>query len=168
MPYVGKQPLAGAFKKLDSITSAATATFALQYNGAPYTPASATTLLVSVNGVTQAPIDSYGVNGSNIVFTSALSASDVIDYIVALGDVGNATVPVDGSVTQAKLDPTLVLGGGSYLGDSGGGTADIFRVHESELNTSVTVLANTNALCAGPLTLATGVTVTVNGNLVIA
>lgn len=59
-------------------------------------------------------------------------------------------------------------GGGSFLGDSGGGTADIIRVHEEQLDTDITVAANTNGLCAGPLTVATGVTVTVNGNLVIA
>lgn len=59
-------------------------------------------------------------------------------------------------------------GGGSFLGDSGGGTADIVRVHEEQLDTDITVAANTNGLAAGPLTVATGVTVTVNGNLVIA
>ena len=59
-------------------------------------------------------------------------------------------------------------GGGSFLGDSGGGLADIVRVHEAQLDTNITVAANTNGLCAGPLTLATGVTVTVNGNLVVA
>jgi hypothetical protein len=59
-------------------------------------------------------------------------------------------------------------GGGSFLGDSGGGTADIVRVHEDQLDTDITVAANTNGLAAGPLTVATGVVVTVNGNLVIA
>jgi len=59
-------------------------------------------------------------------------------------------------------------GGGSFLGDSGGGLADIIRVHEEQLDTNVTVAANTNGLAAGPLTVATGVTLTVNGSLVIA
>ena len=90
-----------------------------------------------------------------------------VDTLTGKTSAGDITV-TDGSVTSAKLDPNLVLGGGSFLGDSGGGTADIFRVHQDQLDTSVTVVANTNALCAGPLTLATGVIVTVNGNLVIA
>ena len=61
-------------------------------------------------------------------------------------------------------------GGGSLLGDSGGGTADIIRVHEKQLDTSVTVSATDNGLCAGPLTLATGVVLTVatGGTMVIA
>jgi hypothetical protein len=60
--------------------------------------------------------------------------------------------------------------GGEYKGDSGGGLADIIRVHEKELNTSLTIDANTNGLCAGPLTLATGVVITVatGATLVVA
>lgn len=38
---------------------------------------------------------------------------------------------------------------------------DIFRVHEHTLNTNVTFASNENALCAGPLTIASGITVTV-------
>jgi len=53
-------------------------------------------------------------------------------------------------------------------GDTTNGLGDIFRVHEDQIDTNVTIAANNNALCAGPLTVATGVTVTVNGNLVIA
>lgn len=80
----------------------------------------------------------------------------------------------DGTTGQTLItDGSGVLswgagGGGSFLGDSGGGTADIIRVHEEQLDTDITVAANTNGLCAGPLTVATGVTVTVNGNLVVA
>ena len=58
-------------------------------------------------------------------------------------------------------------GGGSFLGESGGGLGDIIRVHENELNTSVTVATNTNGLCAGSLTVASGATLTVNGTFVI-
>ena len=80
----------------------------------------------------------------------------------------------DGTTGQTLItDGSGVLswgagGGGSFLGDSGGGTADIIRVHEEQLDTDITVAVNTNGLCAGPLTVATGVTVTVNGNLVVA
>lgn len=59
-------------------------------------------------------------------------------------------------------------GGGSFLGDSGGGTADIIRVHEQQLDTSVTIPSGENAGAFFSLTVATGVTLTVNGNLVIA
>jgi len=72
--------------------------------------------------------------------------------------------------------PGLNLGAGYFQGDNGAtgdttnGKGDIFRVHEQELNTDTTIAATDNALCAGPLTVATGVTLTVTtgGNLVIA
>ena len=111
MPYIGKQPLAGVFKKLGSLTASATATYALTYNSAAFTPANAESLIVTLNGVTQAPNDAYSVSGSNIVFASNLSSSDSIDYILALGEVGNSTVPTDNSVTTAKLSSTISRGG---------------------------------------------------------
>ena len=57
------------------------------------------------------------------------------------------------------------LGGGKFLGETSGGAGDIIRVHENELNTSVAIDANNNGLAAGPLTIASGVTLTINGEL---
>jgi hypothetical protein len=63
--------------------------------------------------------------------------------------------------------------GGYYQGENGAtgttaGKGDIFRTHESQLDTNTTIASGENSLCAGPLTIATGVTLTVNGNLVVA
>jgi len=154
MPYIGKQPLAGDFKKLGSLTASATATYALTYNSAAFTPANAESLIVSLNGVTQAPNDAYSVSGSNIVFASNLSSSDSIDYILALGEVGNSTVPVDNSVTTAKLSSTI----------SRGGVANI-RVNPNSLTDNTTIASGENALVAGPFTLAA--TLTINGTFTV-
>ena len=59
-------------------------------------------------------------------------------------------------------------GAGYFKGDNGtvGSSAgDIFRINEAELNTSTTILAAENASATGPLTIASGVTLTVNGVL---
>ena len=122
---------------------------------------------VFVNYVRQRPGDAYTVSGDQMTMTGNVLSTDDF-YVVFQGKALQTVVPPDGSVTSAKFAAGLVLGGGSYLGDSGGGTGDIFRVHQDQLDTNITVAANTNALCAGPLTVATGVTVTVNGNMVIA
>lgn len=53
-------------------------------------------------------------------------------------------------------------------GDTTNGKGDIFRIHEQQLDTAVTIASGDNALCAGPLTVASTVTLTVNGNLVVA
>jgi hypothetical protein len=103
MPFIGQQPITGAYSKLDAITTSATATYNLLLNGSAYSPASANHLLVSLNGVMQAPQDSFTVSGSTITFASALTSSDNIDFIMALGDVLNIGTPSDGTVTAGKI-----------------------------------------------------------------
>ena len=103
MPFIGQQPLTGAYSKLDAITASATATYNLLLNGGAYSPASANHLLVSLNGVMQAPQDSFTVSGSTITFASALTSYDNIDFIMALGDVLNVGTPTDGTVSTAKI-----------------------------------------------------------------
>ena len=103
MPFIGQQPITGAYSKLDSITTSATATYNLQLNGGAYSPQSANHLLVSLNGVMQAPQDSFTVSGSQITFASALTSSDNIDFIMALGDVLDIGTPSDGSVNTSQL-----------------------------------------------------------------
>jgi len=114
---------------LDSITTSATATYNLLLNSVAYVPSSAESLTVSLNGVIQKPQSSYTVSGSTIVFDSALTSSDVIDFILAeraitLTTVGSGTVNTsnivddavttakinDGAITSAKLDSGLALG----------------------------------------------------------
>lgn len=103
MPFIGQQPLTGAYHKLDSITTSETATYNLQLNGGDYSPASANHLLVSLNGVIQAPQDSFTVSGTQIIFAESLSSSDVIDFIMAFGDVLGVGVPTDGSVNTNQI-----------------------------------------------------------------
>ena len=108
MPFIGQEPISGAFHKLDAITTSATATYNLQLNGGAYSPASANHLLVSLNGVIQAPQDSFTVSGSQITFDSALTSSDSIDFIMAYGDVLSVGVPTDGSVNTSQLANSAV------------------------------------------------------------
>ena len=103
MPFIGQQPLTGAYSKLDAITTSATATYNLLLNGGAFSPASANHLLVSLNGVIQAPVDSFTVSGSTIIFASALTSSDSIDFILALGNVLDIGTPSDGTVGTSQL-----------------------------------------------------------------
>ena len=103
MPYIGKSPVGGGFHKLDNLTASATATYALTLGSAAYYPETANQLLVSLNGVIQAPQDSFTVSGSNLVFDSALTSNDSIDFVVALGDVLGVQGVTDGAVTTNKI-----------------------------------------------------------------
>ena len=103
MPFIGQEPLTGAYHVLDAITASATATYNLQLNSGAFSPATANQLLVSLNGVIQKPGSSFTISGSQITFSSALTSSDSIDFIIALGDVLSVGTPTDGSVNTAKI-----------------------------------------------------------------
>lgn len=107
MAYLGRQPIIGNYQVLDPITATTTDTYALTKNSVAVFPQTPANCIVSLNGVIQAPVDSYTISGSNIVFASALTASDSIDFITVLGDVLNVGTVSDGTITTAKLDSSL-------------------------------------------------------------
>lgn len=130
MPFIGKQPEVGAYQLIDSITTSATATFALAVGGTAYFPASARNLLVSLNGITQAPDSAYTVSGSNIIFDSALTSSDVIDYILVMGDALDIGTPSDGTVGTAQM--SYPLGNFSSTGIDDNATSTAITIDSSE------------------------------------
>ena len=86
MPFIGTQPEVGGYSVLDALTASATANYTLQKDSANFVPNSANQLLVSLNGVIQKPGSSFTVSGSTLTFSSALSSSDSIDFILAMGE----------------------------------------------------------------------------------
>jgi len=109
--YIGNQPSAGEFKKLDSIASSFNGSltqFDLDYSTVNQSVGDATQLIVSLNGIIQEPGIAYtlGIGGGSIVFASAPASGDTC-HIVLLGGVGGTTTPTDGSVTASKLDASL-------------------------------------------------------------
>jgi hypothetical protein len=102
-----------------------------------------------------------------------------VDVILAEDIAANAITTSeiqDGAVTAAKINSGVTLGVGAFFGDNASGALrgdttngkkDIFRVHEQELNTNVTIPSTDNALAAGPLSIANNITLTVSGNLTI-
>jgi len=130
MPFIGKQPKVGAFQLIDSITTSATATYALTVDGSAYFPESARNLIVSLNGVTQAPDSAYTVSGSNIVFDSALTASDVVDYILVIGDAVDIGIPSDGTVGTSQM--SYPLGNFSSTGIDDNATSTAITIDSSQ------------------------------------
>jgi hypothetical protein len=108
MAYIGKQPLVGNYQTLDALVATTTDTYALTKDTVAVFPQTPANCIVSLNGVIQAPFDSYTISGSDIVFDSALTGSDSIDFITVLGDVLNIGVPSDDTVTTAKLADSSV------------------------------------------------------------
>ena len=129
MSYIGATPLIGNYQKCDAITTSATDTFNLLVGGVAVSPATPQNCIVSLNGVVQAPTSAYTVSGSTIVFASALTTSDVIDFIVILGNVLDLGTPSDDTVTAAKLNDT-VISGQTALGEAPADT-DEFLVSDA-------------------------------------
>ena len=101
---------------------------------------------------------------------TTLTSADIADGTVATVDIADDAVTTakipDGAITAAKINSGVTLGGAYFQGENGAvgataGKGDIFRVHEKELNTNVTIAATDNALASGPLTVASGITLTI-------
>ena len=107
MSYIGKTPTVGNFVKLDAISTSSTNSYDLLNGGVAFTPESANHMIVSLNGVIQAPSTAFSVSGSTITFlpsSGTLSSSDVIDFILVLGNVLDIGTPSDSTVTNAKTN----------------------------------------------------------------
>ena len=108
MPYIGRgiETLSDRVV-LDSLTASATASYTLQLNSVNFVPSSAESLTVSLNGVIQKPGSSYTVSSSTLSFSSALTSSDSIDFIIAERGITLQT-PSAGSVGTSQLASTAV------------------------------------------------------------
>jgi hypothetical protein len=103
MAYIGRTPIIGNYQVLDALVATTTDTYALTKDTVAVFPQTPSNCIVSLNGVIQAPVSSYTISGSDIVFASALTGSDSIDFITVLGDVLSIGTPTDGTVTTAKI-----------------------------------------------------------------
>ena len=121
MAYIGKEPIVGNFQKCDAITVVnGQAAYTLQVSSTNVTPESANHMLVSLNGILQAPVTSFSVSGSTLTFASNLAPGDVIDFVILLGNVLDLGTVSDGTITNAKLASDVISG----ETDIGGAIAD--------------------------------------------
>tara|TARA_R100000353_G_scaffold149439_3_gene107914 strand:- start:201 stop:1028 length:828 start_codon:yes stop_codon:yes gene_type:complete len=130
MAYIGKTPTVGNFQKCDAISVVnGQAAYTLQVGGSNVSPESPNHVLVSLNGVLQAPTDSYTVSGATLTFASNLATGDVIDFVILLGNVLDLGVPSDTTVTTGKLVDNAVTSAKMFSGFANGITvADQWRV----------------------------------------
>jgi len=151
MAYIGRDTdKISNVEVLDNITFDGSSSYTLQKGGSNFTPSSANTLLVSIDGVVQA--GNFTVSGSTIDFGTAVAGTSTCDFILHYG-VGLITAPSDGTVTTAKLadssvslakltatgtkDATTFLrGDNTFAEPSGGGItmADQWRLSADKTN----------------------------------
>lgn len=157
MPYIGNQA-AVAFNSItkQDLTGSTGSTLTLSN-----AVANENEIALYINNVRQEPAESYTASGTTVTLQgySVVATDDI--YVIYLGKGQQTVVTPDGSVTSAKLGSGVVHGLGIFKGDTSQDLGAIIRVHENELNTNVTIDANTNGIACGPLTIASGVTLTV-------
>lgn len=156
MSYIGRQPARGQNREIDDISGSFNGiltSFNLRVSGTAVYPASTNQLFVSVGGVMQNPSTDYTVSGDQVTFTTA-PASGLSFFALMQGDAVDINTPADGTVTSAKL-------ASDFTGATGGAGNHVFLLNEQTVNTNYTIPSNRNALSAGPITIDTGVTVTI-------
>jgi len=104
MAYIGQNlDRFSSVEKLDAITPS-TSTGAGPYNltkgGVAFTPSSADTMVISINGVVQ--YGNFTVSSSTVTFSGALVDADTCDFIYHMG-TGLLSTPVDNSVSTVKI-----------------------------------------------------------------
>ena len=134
MAYIGRgTDKISNIEKLDTITFDGSSSYTLQKNSVNFTPNSANSLQVSIDGVVQA--GNFTVSGSTIDFGVAIPSTSTCDFIFHYG-VGVAFTPSDGTVGLAQLSATgtkdsttFLRGDNTFATISAGITeADIFRL----------------------------------------
>ena len=114
MPYVGRSTdKISNIEVLDNITFDGSSSYSITKGSVAFTPNSAQSLLISIDGVVQAT--NFTVSSSTIDFGVAIPSTSVCNFFLHYG-TGVMTVPSDGSVTNAKL------GSGSFSNITGVGT----------------------------------------------
>ena len=101
--------------------------------------------------------------------TGNIAASGTISGTLANGVVATTQSASDNSTkvaTTAYVDNQVSAGGGGG-GGTGGGGEQIFFESEIQMDNSYTISQNHNALVAGPLTIASGATLTINSPSVV-
>ena len=137
MPFIGTQPDVGGYSVLDALTASATASYTLQKDSANFVPASANQLLVSLNGVIQKPGSSFTVSGSTLTFSSALTSSDSIDFIISMGEPLLVGTPSDGTVTGSKLASNIGISTTGNIATTGDLTVDTSTLKVDSSNNRV-------------------------------
>jgi hypothetical protein len=106
MAYIGRgTDKISNVEVLDNITFDGSSSYTLQKGGSNFTPSSANTLLLSIDGVVQA--GNFTVSGSTIDFGTAVAGTSTCDFVLHYG-VGLITTVSDGTVTTAKLGDSSV------------------------------------------------------------
>ena len=114
---------------------------------------------VYVNGILMDESDFSTTNNNTVTLSSAANLNDILSVVALQTDIPNSDyVPATGGTFTGSVTQS-----GSVTGSGAG----MFRRNDQTLSTNVTIAATENSVVGGPITVASGVTLTVatGGNL---
>lgn len=132
---------------LDNITFDGSSSYSITKGSVAFTPNSAQSCLISIDGVVQAT--NFTVNGSTIDFGVAIPSTSTCNFFLHYG-TGVMTVPSDGSVTTAKLGDGSVT---SAKLDSGVALGKVLQVVTATDSTERSTTSSTFVTASNALTV---------------
>lgn len=163
MSYIGNPIVSTDFPKDTFTGNGSTTAFTMSI-----APASVNAVIVIVSGVTQDP-STYTISGTTLTFSAAPPSGTSNISVRHLGVAGIPNTPSAASVGISALSATGTPSASTFLrGDNtwaaAGAIGNIFYLNGQTVTSSYTIADNTNAMSAGPITVDTGVLVTIGNN----
>ena len=168
MSYIGNPIVSTDFPKDTFTGNASTTAFTMSI-----APASVNAVIVIVSGVTQ-DTSTYTISGTTLTFSAAPPSGTNNIAVRHLGVAGIPNTPSAASVglsafsaTGTPSSSTFLRGDNSWAAAGGGGqyfgtaATKAIAYNSNTIGENVTVTAGNNGLSAGPITISTGFTVTV-------
>ena len=164
MAYIGKEPAkVGQRPSEDTFTATAAQTVFTLTADVDYE----SDIFVSINGViqTNAAFALSGTGSRTLTFTSGMTVGDVVRVLhhgykpstISVEDASITTQKIaDDSVTQAKINSAVVLGGPSI-----GTIPNFIRTNAKTVTAAITFAGTENGITAGPVTFSGSGSVTV-------
>tara|TARA_R110000851_G_scaffold96652_2_gene209676 strand:- start:1250 stop:1765 length:516 start_codon:yes stop_codon:yes gene_type:complete len=126
-------------------------------------------VVLSLDGVVQRNGTDFTILGTQLTFTSAVASPIAIQIIytgltLAIGTPGTGTVGISQLSATGTPTSALALKGDNTWGTAGGpslGTDAIIRTNAKVIAANITFLGSENGMTAGPVTINSGITVTV-------
>ena len=163
MSYIGSPPTSQAFAPGTDVFSGtgSQVAFTLSRN-----VSTVNDIQVAINNVVQQPVN-YAVSGNTLTITEAPSSGTNNVYVRYLSTNLQTISPQQGSVALTSFSATGTPSATTFLrGDNswaaaGGAKDSIFYLNNKTVTQNYTITSTENAMSSGPITIADGITVTI-------
>ena len=154
MAYIGQTLTEGTRRVYTYTATASQSTFNAVYNVGQ--------VEVHQNGILLQPSDYTASSGTTVVLGTAAALDDEITITCHnTFSVADAPSLSQGGTFQSSIRATL------FDSEQHKTKLALFQINDQTMSNNVTIESTENASCNGALTIASGVTLTVNGNLTI-